>query len=233
MRSHHQFCPLAQAADVLSERWTLLVLRELLAGSTRFVDLMRGLPRMSRSVLSTRLKTLLDAGLVDRLEDADGVQWVPTEAGAALWPVLEALGVWAQHHLRRDVSEDELDVSLLMWDIRRNVSAERLGPPPVVVKFHLHDAPEGQRTYWLVRRDEGVELCLSDPHAPSDASVWSDLRSLTEVWIGRRALREALTTGDVRVEGGAVARRFPDWFGLSPFAPAGLASFVGLPASGG
>lgn len=223
MRSHQQFCPLAQAADVLSERWTLLVLRELLAGSTRFVDLMRGLPRMSRSVLSTRLKTLHDAGLVQRVEEAaDGVHWVPTDAGRALGPVLGALGVWAQEHLRRDVSDAELDVSLLMWDIQRNIRCEHLGAPPVVVKFHLHDAPDGLRTYWLVFREAEVELCHSDPHAPSDASVWSDVRSLTEVWIGRRNLHDALEHGDVRVEGGQAARTFSDWFGLSPFAPAGL-----------
>lgn len=226
MRSYGQFCPLAQAVEVLGERWTLLIMRELLAGSTRFVEIAQGLPRISKSVLTARLHELHEAKIVDRVEDGQGgkVRWELTDAGRALRPIVEGIGVWSQQHLQRPVVEAELDVGLLMWDVRRSVRVELLGPSPVVVKFHFLDGPEAQRTYWLVWRDGEVELCLSNPMTEVDATVLSDLRSFTDVWIGRRGLTDALASGAVRVEGGAVARGFPAWIGLSPFAPYGDAA---------
>lgn len=226
MRDYGQFCPIAQAVEVLGQRWTLLVVRELLCGSTRFSELTRGLPRISRSVLTARLHELQAAGLVCRTEEPDArhVHWRLTEAGLALGPLVTGIGTWSQVHLRREVAASELDVGLLMWDVRRSVRPDALGPPPVVVKFHFTDAPVHERTFWLVRREEGVELCLTDPLAPADATIHADIRTLVEVWIGRRALADAIASGDLRVTGGPVAARIGAWIGLSRLAPAGLAA---------
>jgi DNA-binding HxlR family transcriptional regulator len=133
-KGYGQFCPVAQAAQVLAERWTPLVVRELICGSVRFNDLQRGVPRMSSSLLSRRLKELEYAGIVERRPAAKGrgSEYHLTDAGRELFPIVEGMGLWAQRWLRRElVAEENLDPDLLMWDIRRCVTAEGL-PPDVI-----------------------------------------------------------------------------------------------------
>ena len=219
--SYGQFCPVAQAAEVLTERWTLLVLRELLMGSTRFNDLQRGVPRMSSSLLSKRLRDMERSGLLTRepLQGERGHSYDLTPAGEALGPLVVGLGNWSREWLKREISEEEADPALLMWDVRRSVRLDRLPEERMVVFFRYRDAEEGRRAWWLVAQEEGADLCFTDPGLPIDLQVDAEARAMAEVWIGRIELGAAMRSGRVRVTGSDhLVRSLPDWLGFSTFA---------------
>ncbi len=221
-KTYGQFCPVARAAELFAERWTPLVLRELLAGSTRFNELRRGVPLMSPSLLSKRLKTLEHHELITRHEDESGhTEYRLTEAGAALRPVIGQLGIWGQKWLRARLDEDELDVGLLMWDLRRRIDHEALPDRQVVAGFTYDDAPRAMTRWWVVMDREHVDLCLKDHGFETDLEVHTDVRTMTRVWLGRLELSEALRRRDLTLEGPReLCRRFPDWLQLSTFADA-------------
>lgn len=217
-----QFCPVAQAAELLTERWTILVVRELLCGSTRFSELQRGVPRMSTALLDARLKRLQFAGIVERLEDGGRPAYVLTPPGRALMPVIEAMGNWAQAWLRHDMAADRnLDPDLLMWDIRRVVATV---PPPspdrYVVLFEMSGVPARKRLYWLVFHGGTVDLCYRDPGGEPVLRVASPLRLLMQLWMGHVSRDAALRDG-LRLDGPRQAvADFPRWFVLNRFARA-------------
>lgn len=213
---------MARAAELFAERWTPLVLRELMAGSTRFNDLRRGVPLMSPSLLSARLKTLQRHGLVTKREDGSGASvYRLTEAGAALRPVIEHLGVWGQQWLRSRLDEDELDVGLLMWDVKRRIDRGALPEQRVVVGFTYDDAPRAMTRWWLVMDPGHVDLCLKDHGFEVDLEVETDVRTMTRVWLGRLDMADALRRGRLRLEGPPeLCRQFPGWLQLSTFAAA-------------
>ena len=220
-----QFCPVAAAAQVVAERWTPLVIRELLCGSVRFNDLQRGVPRMSSSLLSQRLKELQYAGIIERRRGKDGFEYHLTAAGRELFPVIETMGVWAQHWLRHElVSPDNLDPDLLMWEIRRNVT----GKVPASIarfaaEFQLSGVTRSRSRYWLVFDRGQADLCFKDPGFEIDLLVAASLRTLTEVWLGHAALGDVIRRGDLRLEGAPrTVAAFRSWFSLSLFAPAAL-----------
>lgn len=222
--TYGQFCPVAQASEVVAERWTPLVLRELLCGSRRFNEVHRGVPRMSPSLLSKRLRGLRRAGLVERCElDDGGTGYRLTPAGEALRPVVEALGTWGKRWLRPGVRRDDLDASLLMWDLRRRVRGDALPDHRVVVHFRFRGAEKGKRRWWLVLEPgEQPDLCLHDPGYGVNLTVDADLATFTEVWLGDLPLAEALDRDDgsaVELTGPTHLRRaFPSWLRLSLFA---------------
>jgi DNA-binding HxlR family transcriptional regulator len=219
--SYGQFCPVAQAAEVLTERWTLLVVRELLAGSTRFNEIQRGVPRMSSSLLSKRLRELERSGLITRqpLSGERGHEYWLTAAGEALGPLVISLGVWSRDHLRREVTAEEADPALLMWDMGRNLRLERLPADRVVTFFRYRDAEDGKRAWWLVAQGSGADVCLSDPGFPIDLQVDAEARAMAEVWVGQLELGAAMRSGRVRISGAEhLVRSVPDWLGLSSFA---------------
>lgn len=219
--SYGQFCPVAQAAEVLTERWTLLVLRELLMGSTRFNDLQRGVPRMSSSLLSKRLREMERSGLLTRepLQGERGHAYRLTPAGEALGPLVVALGTWSREWLKREISEEEADPALLMWDVRRSVRLDRLPEERVVAFFRYRDAEEGKRAWWLVAQEEGADLCFTDPGFPIDLQIDAEARAMAEVWIGQVELGAAMRSRRVRVTGpDHLVRSLPDWLGFSTFA---------------
>lgn len=222
METYGQFCPVALAAEVLTRKWTPLVVRELLCGSTRFNDLRRGVPRMSPSLLSKRLGELEDAGVLERrpAEGEDHDEYHLTQAGRELQGVIEALGVWGKRWIRGDLGQDQLDAELLMWDLRRRVDSARAPAGRTVVRFIFADQPDDRRHFWLVVTGGGdVDLCWKDPGHPVDLEVATDLGTLTEVWMGDRRLAEALRRGEVELRGPSTLRRsFPGWLGLSLFA---------------
>ena len=216
-----QFCPIAQAAEVLTERWTLLVVRELLAGSTRFNDLRRGVPLMSSSLLSKRLGELERAGILtrSRLDAGRGHRYQLTPAGRALGPLVLGLGTWSRDWLQREITAEEADPALLMWDVQRNVRLDRLPAPRLVTFFRFRDAPEKKRAWWLVAEPTGTDLCLSDPGYGTDLHIDAEARAMAEVWIGRLDLGAAMRSGRVRVRGPQhLVRSVPDWLGLNVFA---------------
>lgn len=219
MKSYGQFCPIAIASEVLTERWTPLVVRELLCGSTRFNDLRRGVPLMSPSLLSKRLKSLERVGVVERRESGTGVEYLLTPAGEELRPVVEAMGVWGQRWGRGDVRPDHLDASLLMWDVHRCVVVDALPSERVVVHFHIRGSHDGKSRFWLVLDGEDVDLCLIDPGHEVDVHVACHARDLVRYWMGDAEIGDLLREGALTIEGPrALVRAFPSWFSRSEFA---------------
>lgn len=216
--SYKQFCPVAMAAEILCTRWTVVLLREMFAGSTRFNDLRRGVPRMSPALLSQRLKELEQAGVVERY-DADGAYRL-TEAGRELRPIVEAFGIWGQRWVESDLSLEHLDAQLLMWDMRRGLDPTPLPPRRSVIQFRYPELPEARRRWWLVvdPRHE-VDLCSIDPGHDVDLYVSADLRAMTAIWMGYETVRTAVERGTIVLTGDPrLASQMQRWLGLSPFA---------------
>ena len=225
-RGYGQFCPVSRAAEILAERWTPLVVRELLSGSVRFNDLQRGVPRMSSSLLSRRLKELAFAGIIERRPAKKGRGWEYhlTEAGKELFPIVEGMGLWAQRWSRSDLVADEnLDPDLLMWAIRSSITAE--GMPEdrrFTVRFEFPGVPSNRRRYWIVFDRGEADLCAKDPGFEVDLYLSAKLRSLVEVWLGHVSLDRALRAGDIDLEGSRQdLGRFRHWLARSLFAEAG------------
>jgi DNA-binding HxlR family transcriptional regulator len=223
-RSYNQFCPVAMAAEVLCSRWTVVLLRELLAGSTRFNDLRRGLPRMSPALLSQRLKELEEAGVVARTPvpgEPTIHEYGLTEAGRELQPLVESFGKWGQRWIPSNLSLDQLDAPLLMWDMRRGL---KFDPPPqcrLVIQFQYPDAPKRDRGWWLiVEPDQPVDLCSVDPGHDVDLYVTSPLRTMTAIWMGIESVRDARESDRLMLTGDReLIETMERWLGLSPFAP--------------
>lgn len=215
---YHQFCPISKAMELLDERWTLLVVRELVMGSERFNDLRRGLPRMSPTLLSRRLQQLERAGIVERRVSGADVRYVLTEAGHELRPVVEAVGLWGTRWIG-ELGDEDLDPKLLVWDMHRNVDATALPPGRTVLRLEFPDAPRGQREWWIVITPDETDVCDVDPGFDVTASISSSLRTLTAIWRGDLAWSAAVRSGSLQVQGPeAVRRAVPGWFTLSSFA---------------
>jgi DNA-binding HxlR family transcriptional regulator len=214
MKSHGQFCSIARALDLLGERWTLLVVRELLGGSTRFNDVRRGVPRISRTMLSARLRELQDARVVARhADDEHGPTYALTAAGLELGAVLRELGTWGQRWLPRALPPGELDADVLLWDMRRRVHRDALPAEPVVARIELTDVRGAAgRRFLLLRRSE-VSLCAENPGFPEELCVRGSLRTLTAWWRGDLSLAEARAEGMIVDGRRDRVRAFPGWFG--------------------
>jgi DNA-binding HxlR family transcriptional regulator len=218
-----QFCPVAMASEVLGRRWTLVLLREMVAGSTRFNDLRRGLPRMSPALLAQRLRELEEAGVVERAPVAGEpaiFEYRLTASGRELGPIIEAIGVWGQRWVSAELSLQRLDVSLLMWDLRRNFRPDPMPPQRRVIQFSYPDLPAAKRAWWLlVGGEAGVDLCAVDPGFDVDLYVSTDLRTMTAIWLGLDRVAAARREGRMHLTGErALADSLQAWLGLSPFA---------------
>ncbi len=223
--SYKQFCPVAMAAEILCTRWTVVLLRELVAGSTRFNDLRRGVPRMSPALLSQRLKHLEAAGVVARRPspgDPGILEYHLTPAGQELKPLVEAFGTWGQRWVDSELSLRHLDVSLLMWDMRRHLDPTPMPARRSVIQFQYPELAPAQRLWWLlVEPRTGVDLCSIDPGFDVDLYVASDLRTMTAIWMGLDSVRAAVATRRMMLTGDrSLAAGMQSWLGLSPFAKA-------------
>jgi DNA-binding HxlR family transcriptional regulator len=220
--TYGQFCPVAMAAEILCSRWTMLLLREMLCGSTRFNDLRRGLPRMSPTLLSKRLKELELSGVIRTVPNDAGItEYHLTEAGEELRPIVTGIGFWGQRWVESRLSLRNLDPSLLMWDMRRNLNADPLPPRRCTIQFLYPELPEGVRNWWLVVSDGKVDLCQSDPGFEVDLLVTSSLKTMTAVWMGYTPLNAEVAARRVQLDGDpAVKRSMQAWLKLSLFAPA-------------
>jgi DNA-binding HxlR family transcriptional regulator len=221
--SYKQFCPVAMAAEILCTRWTVVLLRELIAGSTRFNDLRRGVPRMSPALLSQRLKELESAGVIRRTPSPTepGVfEYHLTPAGCELEPLVQAFGVWGQRWVESELSLQHLDAPLLMWDMRRNLDPNPMPKRRSVIQFQYPELPPGQRSWWLlVEPDGGVDLCSIDPGFDVDLYVSTNLRTMTAIWMGLDTVRAALASEHMLLTGNRqLATDMQTWLGLSPFA---------------
>jgi len=220
---YNQFCPVSMAAEIICSRWTLLVLRELVLGSTRFNELRRGLPSMSPALLSKRLKDLEAAGIVVHIaaERESGVlEYRLTDAGNELRPIIEAIGVWGHRWVTTEATLGNLDANLLMWDIRRNINADPMPPRRNTIQFIFNDRPPSERNYWLiVEPGNEVDLCMVDPGFDVDLYVSTDLRTMTEIWLGYTPIGSVSEDGRLVLTGNRkLAADLRTWLKLSVFA---------------
>lgn len=219
MGEYGQFCPVAKAAEILDERWTMLVVRELVAGSSSFSDIHRGVPRMSRTLLSRRLKVLAREGLVHREVTPDGPRYLLTDAGRELTDVINAVGRWGIRWMS-SLGEGDLDPALLIWDMHRRVDTSRVPATRTVVKITFNDAPRELREWWLVITPDEVDVCDSDPGYGTDLRLTCRVGVLTRVWRGDLRWDDALSGGRLTLTGPTPLQRSAgSWFRLSPFAP--------------
>lgn len=217
MEGYGQFCPVSKAAEVICERWTPLILRELLVGSTRFNEIRRGVPTCSPALLSKRLKDLERARIVEREATDKAPSYRLTQAGQELLPIILGLGEWGQRWVRTDYRPDELDPGLLLWDVRRNLRPGGLGDRPVTVQFVFPTLASKRRFYWLVVDAHDVDLCVTDPGRQVDVTVEADLCVLTKIWMGDARFADALADGLIVLHGPTqLTRRIPTWFGQHP-----------------
>lgn len=219
MNGYGQFCPIAKASEVLGERWTHLLIRELGAGSESFNDLRKGLPLMSPSLLSARLKSLARAGVVERRETRNGISYRLTESGKELQPLILQLGVWGQRWIRSDLSRDDLDPSLLVWDIHRTMHADFFTQARTTLVFEFTDYTSKLRFWWLVITDGSVDVCMKDPGYDTDLHLRTDVKTLTRVWMGDISLTRALREKLISLTGSAhLKNNISKWLGRNYFA---------------
>lgn len=218
MQKYRQYCPVARASEIVADRWTPLILRELIAGSHRFNELERGLPGISRSLLASRLRGLEDAGIVDRLSAAGSpVGYYLTPAGQELKGVIEALGKWGVRWAFGEPVPEELDAGLLVWKIHQRINRDVLPDGRTIVEFDF-TGRRGRRV-WLVLEKREISVCVTPPGFDSDVTVHSDLEYFYRVWLREIEFDTALRCGAVQVSGSsALVRQFPRWLMWSPMA---------------
>ncbi len=218
MSSYGQFCPVAKAMELLDERWTMLVVRELLLGSRHFNDLRRGVPKMSPALLSKRLQTLTRAGVVERAEVDGRTTYTLTECGRELSDVVDALSAWGVRWIG-ELGDKDLDPHLLMWDIRRNVPVEQWPRARTVLAVRLSGVAPKASSWWVMVADGKADVCDSDPGSDVAATLSTSLRTLTQLWRGDVSWSRALLDGSARIDGPADVRRaVPIWIGQSASA---------------
>lgn len=215
-----QFCPVAKSAEILGNTWTLLIVRELLLGSTRFSRLQKGMPRISPTVLNTRLKELEINGVITKrpISGQRGFEYHLTPAGKELAPVIESLVIWGMRWARDELRSDEMDVAFLMFDVERNMVTDELPGGETVLCFQFPDLGEHQK-WWIVCDGENRDLCYEDPGKDVSAYITTTSNDLVGIWMGDIPLNDALLEERILVLGDhAVCSRFKKWFPLSSAA---------------
>jgi len=219
MKSYGQFCPVAKASELFCERWTPLIIRDLAAGSLRYSELHRGMPLMSPTLLSRRLKQLEAEDVVERRRSPNGRGWTYhlTPAGREFVPIMEALGVWGQRWSRRQLAKGEVDLGLLVWSLERGVKADAFGDRRSVVRLKFSDQPAAKKLWWFVNSGGKCELCLEDPGFEVDLYLETTLPDMIYIIRGDLPLSRAMDAGRFEVTGAAWARRaLRQWLKLSP-----------------
>lgn len=221
-KGYGQYCPLALAAEVLCERWTLLVISRVIDGCTRFNEIHRGVPKISASLLSQRLEQLEYAGLIVRrpLESGRGHAYELTDAGRDLDPIIMSLAAWGQKWAR-DMEQEDLDPAFLAWSMHTRIDVKAMPAARTVIEFEFSGTHKGLSRFWLVVQDRKVDMCLKHPRFDVDLTVRAEIRRFVEAWRGFRDLRTEIRDGHIRLEGPTEhCKALPDWLMLS-----GLADF--------
>ncbi|WGL16968.1 helix-turn-helix domain-containing protein [Microbulbifer bruguierae] len=215
-----QFCPIAKAMDLLGERWTMLILRELHMGGTRFSELQRGLPLISPTILTKRLKELSDAELVLRkkIPGQRGNEYFLTQAGKETLPMLRLVGEWGMRWARGDIRDSELDVELLMLYLQRSIKTDMLPGDQSVIQFRFTDLQK-LHSWWLIVKGPNVDICLEDPGQDVDVYLTTDLRTMVNCWMGDESYREAVADSRMKLVGpSALTRNIQSWISDSVFS---------------
>jgi len=218
-RTYGQFCPVAKAAEIFCERWNALLFRELGSGASRFSEIQRGVPLMSPSMLSRRLKELEREAVIERHEDdAGGISYHLTDAGREFLPLVYSLGNWGQRWTRRELEEGEIDYGLLLWDMERTVLGDAFGDRRTVVQLVFKDLPSNRANWWFV--NEGVaQLCVQDPGFEVDLYLAVTVADMIRIWRGDITVNQALEQERLVAHGPRrLVGKLRKWFNLSPLA---------------
>jgi len=217
MPGYGQFCPIARASEIFAERWTPLILREIMAGRCHFSEILKGLHSISPSMLGTRLRSLERAGVIETRPNVSGrgSTYHLTEAGSHLAELVRGLGIWGQQWL--EIQPEHLDSDFLMWRILKHLRPEQLPPRRRVVRFEFRDE---KKRYWLVLKRDDPDLCYSDPGFGDDLVIRSDLEAITRMYLGQIRLGDARRSGLLQIEGPReLTSAVEAWFPVSGFAP--------------
>ncbi len=221
MEKYCQFCPVAKAAEILCEKWVILVLRELMMGSTRFGQLRRGLPKISPSILSRRLKTLEDQGILERTKKPRGnsYEYNLTESGEQLRPIVLGFGSWGYKWAKNKITKEDLDAGFLLWDMRRRLNVEYFNKQRVVIHIEFNDQQSRDRYWWMVIDNNQIDLCFEDTGHEPDIVIITTLPVMTNVWMGYKKLASAIREGKMKILGSKIhVKNISEWIGRSSFA---------------
>jgi len=219
---YSQFCPVSKAAEILGERWSIMIIRELLMGARRFGEFQRGLGFISPALLTTRLKSFEDQGLVVRrkIQGGKGFEYFPTDACEQLRPIIIALGEWGMCWAREHLLEEDYDPELLLLYLERSIDADKLPGNSTVIRFEFTDL-ESQPLWWLVVEPGRTDVCLKDPGKEVDIFFKTTVKTMADVWMGDRTYREAKAAGELDMQGPpSLTRNVSAWLKPSVFAEA-------------
>lgn len=223
-----QFCPIAKATEIIGEKWTILIIRELLMGGSRFNELQRGLSLMSPTILSRRLESLSQHGLVvkKKISGQKGYEYFPTESCKELLPLIRSLGEWGMRWARTNLSEKDYDVELLMLYIKRSIVPDKLIGNETVIRFHFTDI-NVYPDWWLVVKGEEIDLCVNNPGRDVDVYFTTSVKSLADIWMGDSTYKKAIKDGSLKVIGNkTLTRNITAWMSNSLFADLPSASEI-------
>jgi len=215
-----QFCPVAKTIEIIGEKWTILIIRELLMGGTRFSELQRGLGLISPTILSKRLDSLADFGLIlkKKIPGQKGYEYFPTESCQELLPLIYSMGEWGIRWARSYLSEDDYDVELLMLYLQRSIMPEKLAANETVIQFKFLDSKE-LPDWWIIVIDDNVDICTNDPGKDVDVYFTSTIKTMTDIWMGDRTYKQAKRDGDMNIVGNKqLTSNITDWMGVSYFS---------------
>ncbi|MDH5395545.1 MAG: winged helix-turn-helix transcriptional regulator [Gammaproteobacteria bacterium] len=215
-----QFCPIAKATEILGEKWTILIIRELIMGSSRFNDLQRGLSLISPTLLSKRLESLAEQGLIlkKKIPGQKGFEYFATESCKELLPIIIGMGEWGMRWARSNLTEKDYDVELLMLYLKRSIVPEKLVGTETVIRFKFTDIKE-YPDWWLVVINNDLDLCVKDPGKDVDVYFTSTVKTLADIWMGDCSYKKAQNQGLLKIVGNKqLTNNITSWLANSIFA---------------
>jgi DNA-binding HxlR family transcriptional regulator len=223
-----QFCPIAKATEILGEKWTILIVRELLMGGTRFSELQRGLSLISPTLLSKRLEALTQHGLVikKKIPNQKGYEYFPTRSCTELLPIIKSLGEWGMRWAQSNITENDYDVQLLMLYLQRSIKPTNLPGNETTIKFHFTDL-DTFPDWWILVQSDKVDLCVNDPGKEVDVYITTTVKVMADVWMDKRSYRKAIADRELQLVGQkALINDVGAWMGTSIFADIAPASEI-------
>ncbi len=221
MEKYCQFCPVAKAAEILCEKWVILVLRELMMGSTRFSEFRKGLPKISPSILSRRLKTLEEQGVITRKQigKSSSYSYHLTKSGEELRPIILGFGTWGHRWAKNKITKDDLDAGFLLWDMRRRLNTEYFQDERVDIHIEFTDQKSSDRYWWMVIENHEIDLCFEDTGHEPDIVIITTLPVMTKVWLGYEPLKTMMSNQQLKILGSKkYVSNVAKWIGKSSFA---------------
>ena len=223
-----QFCPISKAVEMLGDKWTLLIVRELLMGGRRYNELQRGLSQISPTVLSKRLDSLSRYGLVlkKKIPNQKGYEYFPTKSCSELLPIIKSLGDWGLRWAQSNLTEKDYDVELLMLYLQRSINPENLVGDETVIRFKFTDIKE-YPDWWMVVQDNKVDLCTNDPGKEVDVYFTTTVKTMVNVWMGWSTYRKAIAQDELKLVGPkTLINNVSAWMEDSVYADAAPASSI-------